>query len=271
MSLISLIPDAAERVRRSLADSSLRALLAFDGDGTTFKQDRNHQCWDINPAINIIANLTRIACKGHYQLLTSARECEEIARSVFSAIENIGFQGNDGMVTIYKDDRFDSFSLPNWQAVHAAMENKFGGIPGIRNIPMGHFYGCQMWESHKSYKEAGEMLSSLIGNQSSRKFKVVAAPEGQYLVPVETVGKSKGYFTFVKGLSHGIGLHIACGNGSNDRDMLTAIGNLENGLAFWVGAAETKPSGTNVFVVPDEDALSAILGELGELLPDRSQ
>lgn len=73
MSLVDLIPDIAERIRRSLADPFLRALLAFDGDGTTFKQDRNRQCWDINPAINIIDNLTKIACKGHYQLLTSAR------------------------------------------------------------------------------------------------------------------------------------------------------------------------------------------------------
>lgn len=274
MSLTDLIPDIEERVRRSLGDPSLRALLAFDGDGTTFKQDRNRRCWDINPAINIIENLTKFASKGHYQLLTSARQCEEIAGSLFSTIPNIGFQGNDGMVTIYNGRRFDSVPLPNWSAIDAVVEKRFGHIPEIRNIPMDHFYGCQMWDSDEHYKEAEGLLSSLsafIGDQSSRKFKAIATPEGHYLTPVETPGKSRGYFAFAEGLPHKIGLYIACGNGNNDREMLTAVGNLENGIAFWVGIVETRPAGSSVFVVPDEDALAAILGELGELVPDRSK
>ncbi|GAJ95538.1 hypothetical protein RRH01S_12_00950 [Rhizobium rhizogenes NBRC 13257] len=249
-------------------------MLAFDGDGTTFKQDRNRQCWDIHPAIDIIDNLTKIACQGHYQLLTSARQCEELLNSPFSVVPNIGFQGNDGIVTIYKGERFDSFSLPNWSAVHEVLEKKFGGDPGIRNIPMDHFYGCQSWDSHPRYSEAADLLPSLvplIEDEARRNFTTVATPEGHYFVPVQQTGKCKAYFAFASRLPHKIGLYIACGNGGNDREMLTAVGDLENGIAFWVGTSETKPSGANVFAVPNEDALSSILGELGELLTDRSR
>lgn len=189
---------------------------------------------------------------------------------VFSAIPNIGFQGNDGVVTIFKGERFDSFSLPNWSVVHEILEKRFGGDPGIRNFPMEHFYGCQMWDSHLRFGEVEDLLPSLIPlieDQCWRNFKTVATLEGHYFVPVERVGKREGYFAFASRLPHKIGLHITCGNGRNDRDMLTAVENLENGIAFWVGTSETKPPGTNVFAVPNEDALSSILGELGELLP----
>lgn len=36
---------------------------------------------------------------------------------------------------------------------------------------------------------------------------------------------------------HKIGLRIACENDRNDKDMLTAVGNLEDDIAFWVGTA----------------------------------
>ncbi|NTF91494.1 hypothetical protein G6L46_30470 [Agrobacterium rhizogenes] len=271
MSLYQLIPDITGRMAY-MADPSSRALVAFDGDGTTFKQDRSHPVWEINPASNIISNLTAIACRGHYQLLTSARQCEEIANSPFNAIPNIGFQGNDGTVTIFKGQRFEPIHAPNWQPIHGVMESEFGSISGIRNIPMEQFYGCQMWDSHQCYKRAGAILSSaisLIDDQSGREFKVVSSPEGHYLVPIQTPGKREGYLAFADRLPHKIGLHIACGNGTNDREMLTTVGNMKNGIAFWVGTAETKPPGTNVFAVPHEDALSAVLGELGELLPPR--
>lgn len=52
--------------------------------------------------------------------------------------------------------------------------------------------------------------------------------------------------------------------------MLTTVGNLKNGITFWVSATEKKPRGLNVFVIPDENGLSAILGELGEVLPNRN-
>lgn len=265
-----LIPDIAERLQRHLADPALRALLAFDGDGTTFKQDRSRHCWEINPAINIIDNLSKIADKGHYLLLTSARHGGEIASSPFKAIPGIGFQGNDGTVTIFQGKRLESVPPPNWEPVHMVMESNLGNTPGIRNIPMEHFYGCQMWDSHLSYQSAGDLLSSLlsrIDDPSRRAFRAVAVSEGHCLMPKETPGKRDGYFAYVNLLPHKIGFHIACGNGENDRDLLTAVGNKENGIAFWVGTADTKPGGPNVFVIPSEDALAATIGELGELLP----
>ncbi|AQS65391.1 MULTISPECIES: hypothetical protein [Rhizobium/Agrobacterium group] len=274
MSLVEVIPDIAERVARGLTDPSLRVLLAFDGDGTAFKQDRNRQCWEINPAIDIIDNLTKIARKGHYLLLTSARHCGEIAASPFKDIPGIDFQGNDGTVTIFKGQRFESVPLPNWSRIHAVMESEFGGNPEIRNIPMEHFYGCQMWDSHPRYQSAGDLLSSLlprVDHSWGRTFRATAVPEGHCVMPEETPGKRKGYFAYVNLLPREIGLHIACGNGENDKDMLTAVGNKENGIAFWVGTRETKPTGTNVFAIPNEDALSAILGDLGVLLPDLSK
>ncbi|MCZ7465711.1 hypothetical protein O8B40_16655 [Agrobacterium rhizogenes] len=271
MSLTDLIHDIEERVQRQLADPALRALLAFDGDGTTFKQDRSRQCWEINPAIDIIETLTKIADKGHYLLLTSARHCDEIAGSPFKAIPGIGFQGNDGTVTIFEGKRLEPVLPPNWDAVHTVMESKLGNTPGIRSIPMEHFYGCQMWDSHPCYQSAGDLLSSLlprIVDPSGRAFRAIAVSEGHCLMPNETPGKREGYFAYVKQLAHKIGFHIACGNGENDRDLLTAVGNKENGIAFWVGTPDTKPAGPNVFVIPNEDALSNILGELGVLFPD---
>ncbi|PON66523.1 HAD-like domain containing protein [Parasponia andersonii] len=129
-----------------------------------------------------------------------------------------------------------------------------------------------MWKSHKRYREEANLLASLISlidGQSRRNFKAVASLKCHFM-PIEMLGKCKGYFAFVESLSYEISFHIACGNDRNDKDMLTAIGNLEYGIAFWVSTAETKSSGSNVFIISNEDGLPAILGKLSELLSDRS-
>jgi hypothetical protein len=152
-----------------------------------------------------------------------------------------------------------------------------GTLAGVRYCDMGQRWGAQCWaDKHGAANSIQAGLTNaipLINDPQTRTFTCEKVPEGFYLVPTSLPGKWEGFKEHcarLGGQGKYIALEVACGNGGNDREILTKVGSLDHGLAFWVGEENTKPEGKHVFCVRDEDALSELLRELAAKLPDRS-
>jgi hypothetical protein len=277
MALRTLVTNLDEILKPLYDDPSSIAALEFDGDGTVIKQNPSGNAWDINPAKHIIKNLSAIAGKGHALLLSSAREVEETAGSLFKTIPNIHFQGNDGTET-WDGEKPVGPPRPDFSNVLEHMRKTCGSYVDIRYHNMGQRWGAQCWpDQHDASGDIQAALTAaipMIRDPQERTFICVKVEEGFYLVPTVVPGKWRGFEKHCAGLEregNRIGLKIACGNGGNDRQILTEVGSRDNGLAFWVGTEDSRPEGKHVFCVPNEDALSTILGALAAELPDRVQ
>lgn len=278
MSLKTLIPDIEDRLRRYEGI----IVIESDGDGTTFKQNLLGNAWDINPASGVIAALSLFGSKGHRVLLSSAREAPELAASPFKEIPGIVFQGNDGSHQISQGEttfRFIDTSrrndqLPNFDAVTDYVKKQVGEFIDIRLHNMVDAYGAQMWrDEHQMAPDIKAALikaisQGLVKDPLDRQWVVASPKEGHYLLPdTGRLGKKRGYMSFVDDLGQMVGLHVACGDGGNDRQLLEYVGGMDNGIAFWVGKEADKPFGKNLYVVPNEDSLAGVLKELADLVP----
>jgi hypothetical protein len=280
MSLRTLVPDIEDLVSQSKGV----IVVESDGDGTTFKQNLLGNAWDINPAPGVIEALSSLGDKGHRVLLSSAREAPELAASPFKDIPGIVFQGNDGSHQIGQGETTYSFidtnrrddQLPSFDAVADHVKRRVGVYFDIRAHNMVDAFGMQMWrDEHQASWDIEEALKKavsegLVKDPLDREWFVASPKEGHYVLPTTgRLGKKAGYRWFVDNLDQAVGLHVVCGDGGNDKELLEYVGGKDNGIAFWVGKEADKPPGKNVYAVPNEDSLARVLGELAELAPDR--
>lgn len=280
MGIRELIPHIDEILGPLLRDPNSIAVDAFNGDGTVFKQDvKGGKAWDMNPAEGAVAAAEAFARKGHFPLLISARDMEDLDACPFARIGNIGLGSNSGVELKAFGGHEMEMERAKFGRLVDYVREECGTFSDVRYRDTGHGFGAQFWR--EGHEAAAAIKAAVERGLSEGRFegpvgvawKVVEVREGIYVVPVGARGKVEGILSYIAAIimrRKRVELVIARGNSGSDAEMVRLAGILPNGIGFWVGDEPGMPKGRNVFKVRDEEQMARIMMELAEMLPDRS-
>lgn len=280
MGIRDLIPHIDEILAPLLKDPNSIAVDAFNGDGTVFKQDvEGGKAWEMTPAEGAVAAAEAFARKGHFPLLISDRDMEDLDASPFATVSSIGLCANAGIELKAFGEHEMAKKRADFGPFVDYVRKQCGEFGDVRYRDMGHGFGAQFWrEGHGAAAAIKEAVARGLSegyfeDPEGRKWQVAEVKEGIYVVPVGGAGKADGMFTCIKTIQmkgKGVELVVARGNSRSDADIVSAAGKLSNGIGFWVGDEPGMPEGPNVFKVGDEDEMAKTWRELVDMLPDRS-